>query len=145
MDVWNCIVPTTRHSNRVPSPLVRLVEGEEKWEAPNNPQDVLSHNWGGTKRQIVQSPVWCLRLRLTRGEFLNPCRNEFRGPSSGIIRTGGISNNSNILEGSELTNRVTNDAKMDSNDAKMDANDAKMVTKVAKVVAKNDANLSRPP
>ncbi|GFV78507.1 hypothetical protein TNCV_1888131 [Trichonephila clavipes] len=26
---------------------MRLVEGEERWEAPDHPQDVLPQNWGG--------------------------------------------------------------------------------------------------
>ncbi|GFW99804.1 uncharacterized protein TNCV_3420331 [Trichonephila clavipes] len=51
MDVYNCIVPArhggTLNSRRVASPLVRLVEGEERWEASDHPQSVLPLNWGG--------------------------------------------------------------------------------------------------
>ncbi|GFX69943.1 uncharacterized protein TNCV_2079231 [Trichonephila clavipes] len=50
MDVCKCIVPS-RHwgslnSRRATSPLVRLVEGEERWESPDDPQGILPQNWG---------------------------------------------------------------------------------------------------
>ncbi|GFV44927.1 transposable element Tcb2 transposase [Trichonephila clavipes] len=49
VDVYKCIVPFrhegTLNSHRAASPLVRVVEGEEKWEAPD-PQGVLCQNWG---------------------------------------------------------------------------------------------------
>ncbi|GFU63306.1 uncharacterized protein TNCV_661401 [Trichonephila clavipes] len=49
MDVCKCFVPSwhggTLNSRRTTSHLVRLVEGEEKWEAPDNPQGVLPQNW----------------------------------------------------------------------------------------------------
>ncbi|GFY35210.1 hypothetical protein TNCV_5045841 [Trichonephila clavipes] len=48
MHVCKCIVPSrhggTLNSLRAASPLVRLVEGEERWEAPDNSQGVLSQN-----------------------------------------------------------------------------------------------------
>ncbi|GFW94387.1 uncharacterized protein TNCV_1433221 [Trichonephila clavipes] len=50
MGVCKCIVPLrhggTLNSRRAASPLVRLVEGEERWEAPDQPQGVLPQNWG---------------------------------------------------------------------------------------------------
>ncbi|GFV46531.1 uncharacterized protein TNCV_3234181 [Trichonephila clavipes] len=68
MDVCKCIVPLwhggTLNSRRAASPLVWLVEGEERWEAPDHPHGFLPLNWGGTE-QIVLSPAWCSRLRLT--------------------------------------------------------------------------------
>ncbi|GFV51566.1 hypothetical protein TNCV_3729371 [Trichonephila clavipes] len=39
MDVCKCLVPLkhgTSNSHRAASPLVKLVEGEERWETPNN-------------------------------------------------------------------------------------------------------------
>ncbi|GFW65077.1 uncharacterized protein TNCV_393431 [Trichonephila clavipes] len=53
MDACKCIVPL-RHgdilnSRRATSPLVRLVEAEEKWEASDHPQDVLLQNWGESR------------------------------------------------------------------------------------------------
>ncbi|GFU10609.1 uncharacterized protein TNCV_1772891 [Trichonephila clavipes] len=52
MDVCNCIEPE-RHgaadilsSRRAASPLVRFVEGEERWEASDHPQSVLPLKWG---------------------------------------------------------------------------------------------------
>ncbi|GFU19793.1 DDE_3 domain-containing protein [Trichonephila clavipes] len=68
MDVCKCIVPSwhggTLNSRRITSPLVWLVEGEERWEASDHPQSVLPLNWG-EPIQIVLSPVWCSKLRLT--------------------------------------------------------------------------------
>ncbi|GFX13971.1 hypothetical protein TNCV_611771 [Trichonephila clavipes] len=63
MNVCQCIVPVrhegTLNIHRATSPLVRLVEGKEKWEAPStNYQDRgLS--------QIVPSSAWCSKLQLT--------------------------------------------------------------------------------
>ncbi|GFU21562.1 cullin-4A [Trichonephila clavipes] len=53
MDVCKCVVPT-RHgdslnSRRAANPLVRLAEGEERWEAPDHPQGILPLNWGEPK------------------------------------------------------------------------------------------------
>ncbi|GFT81915.1 uncharacterized protein TNCV_3908891 [Trichonephila clavipes] len=55
MDVCKCIVPSrqgggTLNSRRATSPLVRLVDGEERWEAPDHPQGVLPQNWGRTEQ-----------------------------------------------------------------------------------------------
>ncbi|GFT33948.1 uncharacterized protein TNCV_4384171 [Trichonephila clavipes] len=52
LGVCKCIVPL-RHggilnSRRDASPLVRLVEGEERWEAPTL-KGVSPLNWGGTE------------------------------------------------------------------------------------------------
>ncbi|GFU65459.1 uncharacterized protein TNCV_633821 [Trichonephila clavipes] len=59
MDVCKCIVPS-RHggnlnSRQATSLLVRLVEGKERWEAPDLPQGVLPLNWGETelKRSVT--------------------------------------------------------------------------------------------
>ncbi|GFW34465.1 uncharacterized protein TNCV_500831 [Trichonephila clavipes] len=64
-DVYKCIVPSryrsTLNSRRVASPLVMLVEGEERWEASDHSQGVLAQNCG----EIVLSSVWCSKLRLT--------------------------------------------------------------------------------
>ncbi|GFX16267.1 uncharacterized protein TNCV_4705211 [Trichonephila clavipes] len=52
MDVYKCIVPSrhgdTLNSCRAANSLVRLVEGEERWEVSDHPQSVLPQNWGGT-------------------------------------------------------------------------------------------------
>ncbi|GFS65391.1 uncharacterized protein TNCV_2451931 [Trichonephila clavipes] len=51
MDVCRYIVPSWHegilNSRRAANPLVRLVEEEERWEAPDHPQDCLPQNWGG--------------------------------------------------------------------------------------------------
>ncbi|GFU52914.1 uncharacterized protein TNCV_1142211 [Trichonephila clavipes] len=48
MVVCKCTVPSrhggTLNSRRAASPLVRLVEGKERWEAPDHPQGVLPQN-----------------------------------------------------------------------------------------------------
>ncbi|GFT22443.1 uncharacterized protein TNCV_3274121 [Trichonephila clavipes] len=53
MDVCKRIVPSqhggTLNSCRSASSLVRLVEGEERWEDPDHPQGVLPQNWGETE------------------------------------------------------------------------------------------------
>ncbi|GFX46411.1 uncharacterized protein TNCV_238731 [Trichonephila clavipes] len=46
--------------------LVKLGEGEERWEASDHPQSILPLNWGEPS-QIVLSPVWCSTLRLMTG------------------------------------------------------------------------------
>ncbi|GFU27809.1 hypothetical protein TNCV_449321 [Trichonephila clavipes] len=46
------------------SPLVRLVEGKERWEASDHLQGVLL-KIGVEPSQNVLSPVWCSKLRLT--------------------------------------------------------------------------------
>ncbi|GFX68782.1 hypothetical protein TNCV_4070261 [Trichonephila clavipes] len=48
----------TLNSRQAASPLVRLVEGEEGWEASDYPQSVLPLNWGGIEpNRTVTSPV----------------------------------------------------------------------------------------
>ncbi|GFU72215.1 transposable element Tc1 transposase [Trichonephila clavipes] len=70
MDVCKCIVPLrqggTLNSHRAASSLVWLVDGEERWEAPDHPQ-VSTLKIGVETSQIVLSPVWCSKLRLTIG------------------------------------------------------------------------------
>ncbi|GFX37251.1 uncharacterized protein TNCV_995261 [Trichonephila clavipes] len=70
MDVCKCIVPSrhggTINNRRAASPLVWLVEVEERWESPDHPQ-VSSIKIGVETSQIVLSPVWCSKLRLTTG------------------------------------------------------------------------------
>ncbi|GFX55534.1 uncharacterized protein TNCV_268221 [Trichonephila clavipes] len=56
MGVCKCIVPSrhggTLNSRRATSSLVRLVEGEESWEAPDYSQGVLPLNWGETELNL---------------------------------------------------------------------------------------------
>ncbi|GFT13549.1 uncharacterized protein TNCV_3830301 [Trichonephila clavipes] len=64
-----CIVPSrhggTLNSCRAANPLVRLVEGKERWEAPDHPQDVLSLNWGETE---LNRSVPCTVLKATAND-----------------------------------------------------------------------------
>ncbi|GFU43567.1 hypothetical protein TNCV_4005951 [Trichonephila clavipes] len=68
---WPAFSPDeiTLNSRRAPSPLVRLVEGEERSEAPGHLQGVLSQNWGG------QAKSFC-----DRRKTLTFSRVEFHGP-----------------------------------------------------------------
>ncbi|GFV16416.1 hypothetical protein TNCV_1525621 [Trichonephila clavipes] len=55
------------NSRQAARPLVRLVEAEDKWDAPDNPQG-------------------CSRPKPTTGVHLAPCHDEFRGPRSDCVR-----------------------------------------------------------
>ncbi|GFX65497.1 uncharacterized protein TNCV_4735451 [Trichonephila clavipes] len=91
MNVCKCIVPLrhegTLNSRQAASPLVWLVEGVERWEAR-----VLPQNWGGNEPNRT---VTCMVLKVTDNDrrHLALCHDEFRGPRSGLCRSGGISNN----------------------------------------------------
>ncbi|GFY30231.1 cullin-4A [Trichonephila clavipes] len=83
MDVCKCIMPSrhrgTLNSRRAASPFVRLVEGEERWEAPEHPQGVLPQNWGETE---LNRSVSCMVLKATTNDrrHLARCHDEFRVP-----------------------------------------------------------------
>ncbi|GFT70908.1 cullin-4A [Trichonephila clavipes] len=82
MDVCKRIAPawheSTLNSRRAASPLVRLVEGEERWEAPDHPQGVLPQNWSETE---LNHSVTCMVFKATTNDrhHLALCHNEFRG------------------------------------------------------------------
>ncbi|GFV12303.1 hypothetical protein TNCV_1537981 [Trichonephila clavipes] len=63
----------TLNNHRAASLLVRLVKGEERWEAPDHPQRVLPHNWSGMK---PNNTITCLVLKAktTIGVKLATCR-----------------------------------------------------------------------
>ncbi|GFW63212.1 uncharacterized protein TNCV_581521 [Trichonephila clavipes] len=70
----------TLNSRQVSSPLVRLVEGEERWEAPDYSQGVVPQNWNGTEQN---STVNCMVLKAKandRRKILALSHDEFRGP-----------------------------------------------------------------
>ncbi|GFX41275.1 uncharacterized protein TNCV_2219731 [Trichonephila clavipes] len=83
MDVCKCIVLArqggTLNSRRAASPLMRLVEVEERLEAPDHPQGVLPQNWGETERNCS---VACMVLKAMDNDrrHLALCYDEFRGP-----------------------------------------------------------------
>ncbi|GFY12571.1 uncharacterized protein TNCV_2447621 [Trichonephila clavipes] len=84
------------NSRQAASPLVRLVEGKERWEASGYTQSVLPQNWGGIDPNRA---VTCIVLKATANDrrHLALCRDEFRGPRCGLCRSGGISNNNFTL------------------------------------------------
>ncbi|GFV29625.1 uncharacterized protein TNCV_329911 [Trichonephila clavipes] len=69
----------TLNSRRAASPFVRLVEGEERWEASDHPQSILPLNWGGTE---INRSVTCMVLKATANDkrHLALWHDEFRGP-----------------------------------------------------------------
>ncbi|GFX53238.1 uncharacterized protein TNCV_362321 [Trichonephila clavipes] len=75
-----------QRSRRAASPLVRLVEGEERWEAFDHPQIVLALNWGGTEPNCT---VTCMVHKATPNSrcHLALCHDEFRRPRSGHCRS----------------------------------------------------------
>ncbi|GFU27152.1 uncharacterized protein TNCV_775711 [Trichonephila clavipes] len=90
MDVCKCIVPLrhggTLNSRRAANPLVWLVEGEERCEAPDHPQGFLPLNCGGTEQKRT---VTCMVLKAKandRRKILALCRDEFRGPRPDFVR-----------------------------------------------------------
>ncbi|GFV33558.1 uncharacterized protein TNCV_4566731 [Trichonephila clavipes] len=87
MDVCKCIVPS-RHggsliSRRAASPLVWLVEGEERWEASDHPPGVLLQNCGGNQ---PNSTVTYMALKATANDrrHLAFSHDKFHGPRSGL-------------------------------------------------------------
>ncbi|GFU87160.1 uncharacterized protein TNCV_2715081 [Trichonephila clavipes] len=70
----------TVNSRKAASFFVRLVDGEERWEVPDAPQDVLSQNWRATEQNRT---VICMVLKAKandRRKILTLSRDEFRGP-----------------------------------------------------------------
>ncbi|GFW34758.1 uncharacterized protein TNCV_953861 [Trichonephila clavipes] len=87
MDVSKCIVSSwhgvTLNSRRATNPFVRFVEGEERWKAPDHPQDVLPQSWDKTE---LNHSVICIVRKATANDrcHLALCHDEFRWPVSGL-------------------------------------------------------------
>ncbi|GFW27471.1 uncharacterized protein TNCV_163141 [Trichonephila clavipes] len=74
------------NSRRAASPLVWLVEGEERWVAPGHPQGFLPLNWGETEQNRTVTGM-VQKLRLTTGvTILALSLDKFRGPRSDFVR-----------------------------------------------------------
>ncbi|GFS95497.1 uncharacterized protein TNCV_814481 [Trichonephila clavipes] len=69
----------TLNRRRAASPLVRLMEREERSEIPDHAQGVLPLNWGETE---LNRSVTCTVLKATTNDrrHLALCHDEFRGP-----------------------------------------------------------------
>ncbi|GFW30111.1 hypothetical protein TNCV_1054221 [Trichonephila clavipes] len=61
-------------------PLLRLVEGEEKWEAPDHPQGVVPLNRGGTEQNRSVTRMMLKAKANDRRKTLALHCDEFRGP-----------------------------------------------------------------
>ncbi|GFX61361.1 uncharacterized protein TNCV_4894051 [Trichonephila clavipes] len=83
IDVCKCIVSSrhlcTSNSRRATSPLVKLVEGEERWVALDYSQGVLPQNWCGNK---LNHSITCtvLKAKYNDRRHLALCHDEFCGP-----------------------------------------------------------------
>ncbi|GFW42650.1 uncharacterized protein TNCV_257111 [Trichonephila clavipes] len=79
-DVCKCIVPSwheaTLNSRRAESPLVRLVERKERWEAFDQPQG-SKLGWTQANRTVT---CMVLKAKANRRKTLALSRDEFRGP-----------------------------------------------------------------
>ncbi|GFV19725.1 uncharacterized protein TNCV_479511 [Trichonephila clavipes] len=87
-----CVAWGTLNSHRAASPLMWLVEEEERWEAFDHPQSVLPLHWSGIE---LNHTVTCMVLKATAIDrrYLALCHDEFRGPCSDLCQSGGTSNN----------------------------------------------------
>ncbi|GFV14553.1 hypothetical protein TNCV_3999041 [Trichonephila clavipes] len=81
--------------------LVRLVEGEERWEVLDHPQGILQ-NWDGTEK-IVLSPRCCSKLRLMTDVYPAFCRDVFYEPQSDIVRQVALATTSKLAPNTPLT------------------------------------------
>ncbi|GFT48479.1 uncharacterized protein TNCV_3822631 [Trichonephila clavipes] len=85
MDACKCIVPLrhgdTLNSRRAASPLVWLVEREERWEAPDHPEGFLPLNWDGTEQKRIVTcmvPKTKANVRVPDGTRRQSFRQKFR-------------------------------------------------------------------
>ncbi|GFX99089.1 uncharacterized protein TNCV_2492711 [Trichonephila clavipes] len=74
------MVPSGLNSRRAKCPPVRLVEGEERWEASDHPQSVLPQNWGGTEQNRTITFMVLKAMANGRRKNLALSCDEFRGP-----------------------------------------------------------------
>ncbi|GFT24557.1 uncharacterized protein TNCV_3253571 [Trichonephila clavipes] len=106
MDICKCIVPLwqggTLNISRASSPLVRLVEGEERWEVSDPPQGVLPQNWDGTQ---LNRTVTFMVLKDTANDKPGSDAVEIR---VGADRRGKIADIS-LIAGKEFRNWVVKD------------------------------------
>ncbi|GFY27886.1 hypothetical protein TNCV_243511 [Trichonephila clavipes] len=81
--------------SRATSPPLRLIEEEERWEAPAFPQIVLSQYWGRTERNRT---VTCMVLKATdkTGVVVAPCHDELLGSQSGANQEALVTTIGNI-------------------------------------------------
>ncbi|GFY27041.1 uncharacterized protein TNCV_2066621 [Trichonephila clavipes] len=70
----------TLNSRRDPSPLVRLDEGKEMWEAPDQYEGVLLQNWGGTEENCTVNRMVLKAKANDMRKILSLSHDEFRGP-----------------------------------------------------------------
>ncbi|GFY03262.1 hypothetical protein TNCV_1172221 [Trichonephila clavipes] len=86
MDICKCIVFSwhggTPNNRRAASPLMRLVAGDERWEAPDLPPVCSPSKFGWNRAKPYGHLL--SRLRPTTGVHLALCHGEYHGPRSRI-------------------------------------------------------------
>ncbi|GFY00751.1 uncharacterized protein TNCV_2141431 [Trichonephila clavipes] len=70
---------TRSPSRRAASPLVRLVEGKERWEVSDHPQHILPEKWGETELNCFV-PCMVLKATVNDRHHLALYHDKFRGP-----------------------------------------------------------------
>ncbi|GFU47210.1 uncharacterized protein TNCV_2938571 [Trichonephila clavipes] len=70
----------TLNSRRAARPLVRLVEGETRWEAPDPPHAALPQNWAGTEQNSSATCRVHKAKANDRRKNFALCCDEFRRP-----------------------------------------------------------------
>ncbi|GFX28333.1 uncharacterized protein TNCV_596461 [Trichonephila clavipes] len=69
----------TLNNCRAASPLVKLMEEEDRWKASDHPMRCSPSKLGEPSQKVL-SPAWSSKLRIMTGVHLAPYRDEFRGP-----------------------------------------------------------------
>ncbi|GFV46734.1 uncharacterized protein TNCV_1881931 [Trichonephila clavipes] len=70
----------TLNSRQATSPLVRLMEGEERWEYSDHPRVLSLKIWGGTDQNRTVTLMVLKAKANDRRKILALSRNEFHGP-----------------------------------------------------------------
>ncbi|GFU93507.1 uncharacterized protein TNCV_947491 [Trichonephila clavipes] len=90
MDVRKCIMSFghegTINSHRGASPLMKLVEGADRWEALDHPYGTLPQNCGGTESNRTLTYMVLKASVNDKRKSKALCSNEFRGPRCVTVR-----------------------------------------------------------
>ncbi|GFT25946.1 hypothetical protein TNCV_2807871 [Trichonephila clavipes] len=110
MDVCNCIVPaghgSTLNSRRAASPFVRLVEGEERWEASDHPPECSPSKLGWNRAKLychlfrsIPTSLWPPPAKsIAPCACSEPCDNEPKKENKEILQTPDLQAHNLILK-----------------------------------------------